>query len=148
MVNPLEHASAPLTAAGRTICLAARSLNQFEVSRLPALVEPGLQWCVEPKDRVPTFSRYSLDPVGFLTGGRLRREPHGYRTVAVLLDTGLVTIEASQLLVGLEQRAGLVVINRKRPELSGGDRRGQREFVGLAAVEVTALRVARRNRVC
>jgi len=46
------------------------ALNEFEISWLPALVEPRLERPVKPKECVPTFAWTGLHPVAFIAGVR------------------------------------------------------------------------------
>src|SRR5215471_15830520 len=123
-----------------------RLLHLLEVAGFPSLVEPGLQRRVQPQQHVPALPRNGLYPVVLLSCRSLRPEPHCHRTVRILLDGGLVAVDAGKLLVGLQHRACLVVINRERPELAGWDWTGQRDLVGLAAIKIVALRIP--NRYC
>src|SRR5262245_37705314 len=91
--------------------------------------------------------RHCLHPVAFLPRWGLRSEPHSHRAVSIFLDCRLVAVNACKLLVRLEHRARLIVVHRKRPELPSRNWSGQRNLVGLAAVEIAPLRVARRRRI-
>jgi len=42
---------------------ALRSLHQFNLTRSPGFVEPGLGWAVETQEAEPTLSGNGLDPI-------------------------------------------------------------------------------------
>jgi hypothetical protein len=52
-----------------------RSLDRYDIVGPPGPVEPRFQRAVEAQDHEPRLAGDRLDPVWFLTGGRLRAEP-------------------------------------------------------------------------
>ena len=114
---------------------------------LHADVEPRLKRPVEAHQHRPALAGYGLHPVALLAGGRGRREPDGEGTVRVGLQFGALAVDVSAPLVGLQQAAVLSGVDDEGPELPGRDGRRQGHAVGLAAVEVPALRIVGRERV-
>src|SRR5206468_4361191 len=114
-------------------------------SRFPALVEEGLERAVEPKDGEPAFAGQGQDEVAVLHAvGLFRPEIDGGRAVGVRLSGRAREALAAgpwETLRGLQHRAGLVVVERERPELRRRDVRRQRHLVGLDAVEGLAARI-------
>lgn len=51
-----------------------RLLDQFDLSRSPTLVEPGLKWAIQPKDSIPALTGYRLHPVAFVAYWGFRSE--------------------------------------------------------------------------
>src|SRR5262245_8866742 len=122
-------------------------LDQLEIPRLPRLIEPRLQRTVKTQHHVPTLAGHRLNPVGFVVGRSFRTEPNRYRPVRIFLEPRRGTIDTGQLLVCLQQRARLIVVDHERPEFFCGDRCWQRDLVRLTAVEVVALRILHRHRI-
>src|SRR5262245_52299357 len=101
---------------------------QFQIARLPGLLEPGLQRPVEAQKDTVALARRGLDPVPFIAGRRFRSKPDGDTTVGVLLDRRKGAVDPRQFLVGREERTGLVVVDREGPEILNGDGRRQSYF--------------------
>src|ERR1700722_13760015 len=140
--------SQPLHGQDRHFAVGARflleaSVHTLEIARLPAFVEPRLQWSVETQKRIPALARHGLHPVAFLSRRSFGAEPHCHRAGGIFLDILLVTVEACKFLIGLQHRAGLPVVDHERPELPCRYRGGKRDLVGLAAVKIAAHRIAR-----
>src|SRR5580700_902995 len=123
------------------------SLNQFELTGLPCLVEPRLQWAVKAQKDVPTFVWNGLNPVGFAAFGRGWAKPNIYRAVGVDDNALCLAADAGELFIGLQHRAGLIVIDNERPEILRWDVRRQVNLVGLAAVQRLAFGVHERGSV-
>ena len=93
------------------------SIRRLEIAGLPALVEPGLQArSVEAQRHVVPLAGHGLDPVRFmdqlaaLGPNQIVTEPSG-----PAFDVGQRVVDAGKLLVRLQQRARLVVVNREGP---------------------------------
>ena len=97
-------------------------LDRLYVTGLPALVEPGLQRAIEPQGDVVASARHGLDPVLLMALWRLRSEPDGDAAIGVHCDARNRAVDAGELLVGRQERAGLVVIDGEGPEAIGRDR--------------------------
>src|SRR5262249_36959086 len=88
------------------------SLHLLDLAGPPGLVEPGLQRAVQAQRQEPAFAGDGLDPVGFLdSGGFLRGEIDVHRGVRVHEDPLLLAAGAGKLLVGLQLRTGLRVVD-------------------------------------
>src|SRR6516225_8689631 len=124
-----------------------RSLQLLNLTRPPGLIEPRLQRAVEPQDGVPALARNGLYPVAFLAGRRFGTEVHVRRLILVNHDALLLATEAWELLVSLEHRARLIVVEHHRPEVLRRDVRRQVQLVGLPAVQRLALGVNERDGV-
>jgi len=101
-----------------------------------------LQRAVEPQRDVVAPARHGLDPVLLMTRRRLWPEPDGDAAVLVHLEPRDRAVHARELLIGRQQRAGLVVVDSEGPEVLGRDRARQRQLVGLAAIEIGPVLVA------
>ena len=88
-----------------------RLLDRLDVSWLPALVKPRLQRTIKAQEHVPSLARHSLDSIVFLTGGGLRTEPDRRGAVRIGFETWSRAVHACELLICLQERAGLVVID-------------------------------------
>src|SRR6516165_5208159 len=102
-----------------------RSRQLLNLTLTPGLVEPGLQWAVEPQDGVPALARNGLYPVAFLAGRRFGTEVHVRRLILVNHDALLLATEAWELLVSLKRRARLIVVEHHRPQVLRRDVRRQ-----------------------
>src|SRR6266446_844917 len=89
----------------------AISLHKFNFTRAPRLVEPRLERPVEAQECIPAFAGNRLHPVAFLAGGSLRAEPDIHGLVVVDLETLRQAADAGKLLVGLEHRTSLVIVD-------------------------------------
>ena len=111
------------------------SLHQLDFAWPPALIDPGLQRAVQTQADPPALAGNGLQPVAFLPPGRLGAEVDVVGAVGVLLQGIVNAADAREPLVGLQHGAGLVVVERERPEVPGGDVRRQVDPVGPAAIE-------------
>src|SRR5580658_1431777 len=94
-----------------------KSLRQLKLAGLPRLVEPRLQRTVEAQQNIPAFAGYGLHPVGFVASWRCRSEINVYGGIGIDDDGFIFTADARKLLVGLQHRTSLVVVNDERPEV-------------------------------
>src|SRR6187455_1310388 len=96
------------------------SVHKLDLTRSPRLREERLQWTIQTQQRVPALFRVGLNPVtGLDAVGPGRGEIDGRRTVGIRLGGGCRIALAAGTWVALrrvEHRAGLVVIDRERPE--------------------------------
>ena len=90
--------------------------------------------------------RDGLEPVALVAFGGRGSEVDVGRAVGVGLDGAGLAAETGQVLVGLQHRAGLVVVHQQRPEPALGDVGWKREAVVAGAVEVVPFAVAHRDR--
>ena len=111
----------------------------FRITDSPGLVVPGLGRAIDAPQHVPALAGNGLEPVGFLAGRRLGAEVDVVGTVLVLDQVLLVAVDSRELLIGLQFGAGLVVIERERPEGFHRHIRRHMHLVGLAAIERVAL---------
>jgi hypothetical protein len=75
----------------------------------------------------------------------LGAKPDGVGAVGIGLYGGAEAVDASQLLIGFQNRAMLTGIDHKRPKRFGRNRSGQRYRIGLAAIEIIAGRIVGRK---
>src|SRR4051794_9357400 len=94
-------------------------LHRLNLSRAPSLVEPRFKRTVEPQEGIPTFTRDRLHPVCFLARGGLWSEINVHRTIRIDQQSLGETTDSRGLLIGLEHRACLVIVERERPEILG-----------------------------
>ena len=115
-------------------------LQQLDLARPPGLVEPRFRGAVDAQDGVPALAGHGLDPVR-LAGGRLRTEVDVHRAIGVDDEVLVLAADAGELLIRLQHRADLVVVDDHRPEVLDRNVGRQVQPVALAAVEGDALRV-------
>ncbi len=118
-------------------------LHQLNLARTPGLVEPRIERAVEAQDHEPAFAGNRLHPVAFFSCRSFRAKINIYRAIDVDLKILVLAAHAGELLVGLDHRAGLVVINNGRPEVLHRDMRWQMQLVVLSAFERITVRVLR-----
>src|ERR1019366_3351410 len=119
-----------------------RSLHQLAVTRLPASVEGRFLRSIDAEVDEPTFTRNGLDPLTFFASRGLWAKE---KVNGLVFGRGLFIERAQRrpVLIRLNLRTGLGVINRDGPEQLSRHRHGDVELVGLAAVEVGPALVAR-----
>src|SRR5580704_7125669 len=82
----------------------------FDLARLPVFVEERLLRTIETQNYPPAFTRPCLHPVVFLADRRLGTEVDIHRSVGVHRNARFLAADAWELLIGLEHRACLVVV--------------------------------------
>ena len=105
-----------------------RLFYQHDIVRSPRLVEPRFERAVESQGGVPTLAGDGLNPVAFLAGWRLRAEPDIHRTIGIHQQAFGLAAHRRPVLVGLEHRAGLAVVNNHGPEIFDRMFGGPREY--------------------
>src|SRR5712671_3216041 len=88
----------------------ADRLHRLNLSWPPSLVEPGFERTVQPQEGVPALSRDRLHPVCFLARGSLWSEINVHRTIRIDKQSLGETTDSRGLLIGLEHRACLVIV--------------------------------------
>src|SRR3954462_6652710 len=108
-----KNAAASNSTAGRS------RLHRLNLSRAPSLVEPRFKRTLQPQEGVPPLPRDRLHPVCFLARGSLWSEINVHRTIRIDQQSLCQTTDSRGLLIGLEHRACLVIVERERPEILG-----------------------------
>src|SRR5712671_7971091 len=93
----------------------AERLHRLNLSGSPSLVEPRCERTVQPQEGVPALPRDRLHPVRFLARGSLWSEINVHRTIRIDQQSLGQTTDSRGLLIGLEHRACLVIVERERP---------------------------------
>src|SRR5215475_1628783 len=86
-------------------------------SRSPGFVEPSFQWAVKAKDHKPTFAWNCLNPIVFKTGRSFGTEIDIDGAVGIGLKVLAMAAHARELLIGLQERARLIVVDDDRPKI-------------------------------
>ena len=123
------------------------SFNQFELPGLPGLIKPRLQRAIEAEEYVPTFTRNGLHPVALMTFWRGGPEPNIHRRVGIHDNSLFLAPDAGELLIGLQHRTGLIVVDDERPEVLRRNIGGQVNLIGFAAIQWLAFGVDERGGV-
>src|SRR5208282_1820112 len=109
----------PLLALMHILSALAALAAQLDLPRPPGLVEERLLRPVETQEDIPALARNRLSPIVLLAGRRLRAEIDVDRTVGIDLEPLGLAADARELLVRLDHRARLVVVDDDRPEILG-----------------------------
>src|SRR5712672_4188852 len=117
----------------------AEWLHRLNRSGSPSLVEPRFERTVQPQEGVPALPRDRLHPVCFLARGSLWSEINVHRTIRIDQQSLGQTTDGWGLLVGLEHRACLVIVERERPEILGRNIGRHVQPVRFAAVQGVTL---------
>ena len=120
----------------------AVSVGGFDLPGSPGLVEPGFQWAVDAQDREPALAGTRLDPVPGASFGLGGAELDDEVAVVLGVHALGLAVDARVGVVGLQQGAGLGVVDVDGPEGLGGDRGGQGERVAASAIQPRAVGVA------
>jgi len=96
-------------------------------------VEPRLKRPVEAQEDVPAFAGNGLHPIVLMATRSLWAEPDIDRLVVINLESLCLAADAGILLVGLEHRAGLIVVEQQGPEILDGYVGRQVQLVSLAS---------------
>ncbi len=110
------------------------SIHQFNLTRSPGLVNPGLQRAIHSPGHKPGFTWNGLQPIAFLTLGRYRAEIDIDGAISIGFHALLVAVQGRELLVGLQLAAGLGVVHRQCPEVLDRDIFRQVQFIGLGTI--------------
>src|SRR3954453_19900992 len=105
----------------RLRCLAVDlvQLNRLNLSGSPSLVEPRFERTIQPQEGVPALPRDRLHPVCFLARGSLWSVINVHRTIRIDQQSLGQTTDRWGLLIGLEHRACLVIVECEGPEILG-----------------------------
>ena len=110
--------------------------NQLNLPGPPGLIEPSLERAIDSQSNPPAFTGDGLYPVGFLTRRRNRAEKDIHRVIRVDDDSFPLVACAGKLLVRLQQRACLRIVDDHRPEVLRWYVWRQVQPVTLRAIEV------------
>ncbi len=83
------------------LCLHLILSDQFNLTRSPGLIDPGLERAVHAQDGEPALAGDRLHPVILESFRRLGSEIDGVGSIPVLLDIFVVTANGRELLVAL-----------------------------------------------
>src|SRR5215475_13655108 len=119
------------------------SLHFLEVVGSPASVKSGTLRSIEAEVDKPALARDGLDPLSLLAGrcawSKVKVGRSGFWDILQFDER----TQRSLVLIGLDLRARDGVIDRDRPEQLFRHRLRQTQSVGLAAIEVRAILVAK-----
>src|SRR5215469_9189420 len=90
---------------------------KFDLTGTPRLVEPRLKRAVETQQSVPAFAGYGLNPVRLPTRRCLGAEVNVYGAVGICLQSLGLAAHRGPVLIRLQHRAGLIVVEDYRPEV-------------------------------
>ena len=116
-------------------------LRKFDLTRSPGFVEPGFGRAIKAQEAEPALLGNRLNPVRFLSLGRLGAEVEVNRPVVVRDHLVAFVVLVRVRLIGLQHGAGLRIVDHHRHELFGGRIPWQVQLVGLASVQIVALAV-------
>src|SRR6185295_11851385 len=103
-------------------------IRLLDVSRLPTLVDGGFGRAVQAEDGEVSSSRHGGEPVGLFARGRFRPKIEVRAAVGILRRLVARTERGEWLAIG-ETRGVLRLVESHRPEVSGGNVRGQVHLV-------------------
>src|SRR5712691_3018791 len=120
--------------------------GKFDVRQFPCLLEKRLLRAVKAEVREPVFSGHARNPILFHSLGRLWAKIDIQRTVGVSLRLSIEGIDRRTQRIA-NKRAGRMVVNCDRPELTYWNIAGHAQPVSLRAAQPFAFSVEEGNKV-
>ncbi len=97
-------------------------VDRLDLARSPGLVEPRLEWAVQPKNDASSPCRARSAPSCFRCPAAASGPKYtSTERIWIDHDARLLAADARDAVVGLEHRARLIVVEHQRPEALGGD---------------------------